>query len=163
MKVCWCKRGISKYKSVGWNLQISLQGKEGMEIAEQFGGHSSYPMGYSEEFRQSLDHRSASTHAACLLLHLNPALSCLTLAADPEHLGWSRRPYSPMRVPRHQPPWNNPNRHDRHDRHGGVPDRTRQGCGQCRWERQYDFSRWKCLRPSFWVEIPFMWTTVTLS
>ena len=54
-----------------------------MEIAEQFGGHSSYPLGYSEEFRQSLDHRSASTHAACLLVHLKPGFKLYDFGCGP--------------------------------------------------------------------------------
>ena len=44
---------------------------------------SSYTMGYSEEFRQLLNRRSAETHAAHLLPHLKPGLRILDLGCGP--------------------------------------------------------------------------------
>lgn len=44
---------------------------------------SSYTMGYSEEFRQLLDRRSAETHATHLLPHLKPGLKVLDFGCGP--------------------------------------------------------------------------------
>ena len=44
---------------------------------------SSYTMGYSEEFRQLLNRRSAGTHAAHLLPHLKPGLKLLDFGCGP--------------------------------------------------------------------------------
>ena len=43
----------------------------------------SYTMGYSEEFRQMLDQRSAETHAAYLLPHLKPSHRVLDVGCGP--------------------------------------------------------------------------------
>ena len=43
----------------------------------------SYTMGYSEEFRQMLDQRSAETHAAYLLPHLKPGHRVLDFGCGP--------------------------------------------------------------------------------
>ena len=43
----------------------------------------SYTMGYSEEFRQMLDQRSAETHAANLLPHLKPGHRDLDFGCGP--------------------------------------------------------------------------------
>lgn len=42
-----------------------------------------YTMGYNEEFRQLLDRRSAATHAAHLLPHLQPGMRVLDLGCGP--------------------------------------------------------------------------------
>ena len=42
-----------------------------------------YTMGYSEEFRQMLDQRSAETHAAYLLPHLKPGHRVLDFGCGP--------------------------------------------------------------------------------
>ena len=44
---------------------------------------SSYTMGYSEEFRQLLNRRSAETHAKHLLPHLRPGLRVLDFGCGP--------------------------------------------------------------------------------
>ena len=44
---------------------------------------SSYTMGYSEEFRQLLNRRSAETHAARLLPHLKSGLRALDFGCGP--------------------------------------------------------------------------------
>lgn len=44
---------------------------------------SGYTMGYNEEFRQLLDRRSAATHAAHLLPHLEPGMRVLDLGCGP--------------------------------------------------------------------------------
>ena len=44
---------------------------------------ASYTMGYNEEFRQLLDRRSAATHAAYLLPHLQPGMRVLDLGCGP--------------------------------------------------------------------------------
>ena len=44
---------------------------------------SSYTMGYSDEFRQLLDRRSAQTHAAHLLPHLEPGQRVLDFGCGP--------------------------------------------------------------------------------
>ncbi|MXZ63913.1 MAG: class I SAM-dependent methyltransferase [Chloroflexi bacterium] len=44
---------------------------------------SGYTMGYNEEFRQLLDRRSAATHAAYLLPHLQPGMRVLDLGCGP--------------------------------------------------------------------------------
>ena len=53
---------------------------------------SDYTMGYSEEFLQLLDRRSAETHAAYLLRHLKPAIAFSTLAVGrgPSRSDWRR-------------------------------------------------------------------------
>ena len=43
-------------------------------MADRESGTSSYTMGYSEEFLQLLDRRSAKTHASYLLPHLEPGM-----------------------------------------------------------------------------------------
>ena len=43
----------------------------------------SYTMGYSEEFRQMLDQRSAETHASYLLPHLKPGHRVLDFGCSP--------------------------------------------------------------------------------
>ena len=43
----------------------------------------SYTMGYSEEFRQMLDQRSAETHAVYLLPHLKPGHRVLDFGCGP--------------------------------------------------------------------------------
>ena len=43
----------------------------------------SYTMGYSEEFRQMLDQRSAETHASYLLPHLKPGHRVLDFGCGP--------------------------------------------------------------------------------
>ena len=52
-------------------------------MADRTSGASSYTMGYSEEFRQLLDRRSAETHAAYLLPHLEPGLRVLDFGCGP--------------------------------------------------------------------------------
>ena len=52
-------------------------------MADQAPDTSIYTMGYSEEFRQLLDRRSASTHAAYLLPHLRPGLRVLDFGCGP--------------------------------------------------------------------------------
>ena len=44
---------------------------------------SSYTMGYSDEFRQLLDRRSAQTHAALLLPHLESGQQVLDFGCGP--------------------------------------------------------------------------------
>ena len=52
-------------------------------MTERTSSESSYTMGYSEEFRQLLDRRSAETHAAHLLPHLKPGLRVLDFGCGP--------------------------------------------------------------------------------
>ena len=52
-------------------------------MADRTSGASSYTMGYSEEFRQLLDRRSAETHASYLLPHLEPGLRVLDFGCGP--------------------------------------------------------------------------------
>ena len=52
-------------------------------MAEQTPATPSYTMGYSEEFRQMLDQRSAETHAAYLLPHLKPGQRVLDFGCGP--------------------------------------------------------------------------------
>ena len=52
-------------------------------MADRTSGASSYTMGYREEFRQLLDRRSAETHAAYLLPHLEPGLRVLDFGCGP--------------------------------------------------------------------------------
>ena len=47
---------------------------------------ASYTMGYNEEFRQLLDRRSASTHAAYLLPHLKPGLNLFDFGCGPGNI-----------------------------------------------------------------------------
>ena len=46
-------------------------------------GQSDYTMGYSEDFLQLLDRRSAETHATYLLPHLKPGLRVLDFGCGP--------------------------------------------------------------------------------
>ena len=52
-------------------------------MTEQTPGADSYTMGYSEEFRQLLDRRSAETHARYLLPHLEPGHRVLDFGCGP--------------------------------------------------------------------------------
>ena len=52
-------------------------------MSEDTPGTSSYTMGYSEEFRQLLDRRSAETHARYLLPHLEPGHRVLDFGCGP--------------------------------------------------------------------------------
>ena len=52
-------------------------------MASQSQGSSNYTMGYSDEFRQLLDRRSAGTHASYLLPHLKPGLKVLDFGCGP--------------------------------------------------------------------------------
>lgn len=52
-------------------------------MAEHSQEASSYTMGYSDEFRQLLDRRSASTHAWYLLPHLKPGMKLLDFGCGP--------------------------------------------------------------------------------
>ncbi len=52
-------------------------------MVEQTAGNSSYTMGYSDEFRQLLDRRSASTHAGYLLPRLSPGMKLLDFGCGP--------------------------------------------------------------------------------
>ena len=52
-------------------------------MADQTPATPRYTMGYSEEFRQLLDRRSAATHALYLLLHLKPGLRLLDFGCGP--------------------------------------------------------------------------------
>ena len=57
----------------------------------------SYTMGYSEEFRQMLDQRSAETHAAYLLPHLKPGHRVLDFGCGPAPSLWvSQAPSTPQ-------------------------------------------------------------------
>ena len=47
---------------------------------------SQYTMGYTEEFRQLLDRRSASTHAFYLLPHLRPGMKLLDFGCGPGNI-----------------------------------------------------------------------------
>ena len=52
-------------------------------MPDQTSSTSSYTMGYSEEFRQLLERRSAETHAKHLLPHLEPGLRVLDFGCGP--------------------------------------------------------------------------------
>ena len=52
-------------------------------MTDQASSTSSYTMGYSEEFRQLLNRRSAETHAKHLLPHLKPGLRVLDFGCGP--------------------------------------------------------------------------------
>lgn len=52
-------------------------------MVEQTTDGSNYTMGYSDEFRQLLDRRSASTHAGYLLPHLGPRQKLLDFGCGP--------------------------------------------------------------------------------
>ena len=52
-------------------------------MTDQTSGTPSYTMGYSEEFRQLLDRRSADTHAKYLLPHLTPGHRVLDFGCGP--------------------------------------------------------------------------------
>ena len=52
-------------------------------MTDQAAPTSSYTMGYSEEFRQLLNRRSAETHAKHLLPHLKPGLRVLDFGCGP--------------------------------------------------------------------------------
>ena len=52
-------------------------------MPDQSSATSDYTMGYSEEFLQLLDRRSAETHAAHLLPHLKPGLRVLDFGCGP--------------------------------------------------------------------------------
>ena len=52
-------------------------------MPDQTSSTSSYTMGYSEEFRQLLDRRSAETHAKHLLPYLKPGLRVLDFGCGP--------------------------------------------------------------------------------
>ena len=52
-------------------------------MTDQASSTSSYTMGYSEEFRQLLNRRSAETHAKHLLPHLNPGFRVLDFGCGP--------------------------------------------------------------------------------
>ena len=52
-------------------------------MVEQTPATPSYTMGYSEEFLQLLDRRSAQTHAAYLLPHLEPGMRVLDFGCGP--------------------------------------------------------------------------------
>ena len=49
----------------------------------QESGTSNYTMGYTEEFLQLLDRRSAKTHASYLLPHLEPGMRVLDFGCGP--------------------------------------------------------------------------------
>ena len=52
-------------------------------MVERTTENSRYTMGYSEEFRQLLDRRSALTHAGLLLPHLKPGMKLLDFGCGP--------------------------------------------------------------------------------
>ena len=52
-------------------------------MADETSATPSYTMGYSEEFRQMLEQRSAETHAAYLLPHLEPGQRVLDFGCGP--------------------------------------------------------------------------------
>ena len=52
-------------------------------MADQTADASTYTMGYSEEFRQLLERRSAETHARYLLPHLKPGMKVLDFGCGP--------------------------------------------------------------------------------
>ena len=54
-----------------------------LAMADQTSATSSYTMGYSEEFLQLLDRRSAKTHASYLLPHLEPGMRVLDFGCGP--------------------------------------------------------------------------------
>ena len=55
-------------------------------MVEQTTDSSSYTMGYSDEFRQLLDRRSAATHAWYLLPHLKPGMKLLDFGCGPGNI-----------------------------------------------------------------------------
>ena len=52
-------------------------------MSQRTGANPGYTMGYSEEFRQLLDRRSAATHASYLLPHLERGLKVLDFGCGP--------------------------------------------------------------------------------
>ena len=52
-------------------------------MTQQSSNEPSYTMGYTEEFRQLLDRRSAATHASYLLPHLRPGMRLLDFGCGP--------------------------------------------------------------------------------
>ena len=55
-------------------------------MSEQSNNTSSYTMGYSEDFRQLLEKRSARTHASHLLPHLKPGFKLLDFGCGPGNI-----------------------------------------------------------------------------
>ena len=57
--------------------------RERAAMSDQASQESTYTMGYSDDFQQMLDRRSAQTHAAHLLPHLKPGQRVLDFGCGP--------------------------------------------------------------------------------